>query len=114
MTFRMRAVVVTEYGGKAGIVELPAPEVAPGRILIEIAAAGMNPMDRSIAGGVWKSVMAATFPMVLGFDVAGIVGDIGEETTRFGVGKSTSARSSTSRRRSQKSSPDHIPTGSTL
>lgn len=88
MTFRMRAVVVTEYGGKAEIVELPAPEVAPGRILIKIAAAGMNPMDRSIAGGVWKSVMAATFPMILGFDVAGVVGDIGEETTRFGVRES--------------------------
>jgi NADPH:quinone reductase-like Zn-dependent oxidoreductase len=88
MTFRMRAVVVTEYGGKAGIVELPAPEVAPGQILIRIAAAGMNPMDRSIAGGVWRSVMAASFPMVLGFDVAGIVEDVGEGTTRFGVGES--------------------------
>ena len=84
----MRAVVVREYGGKAEIVELPAPEVVPGQILIKIAAAGMNPMDRSIAGGVWKSVMAATFPMILGFDVAGIVGDTGEGTTRFGVGES--------------------------
>ena len=27
MTIRMRAVVVREYGGKAEIVELPAPEV---------------------------------------------------------------------------------------
>jgi len=88
MTFRMRAVVVTEYGGKAEIVELPAPEVEPGQILIKIAAAGMNPMDRSIAGGVWKSVMAATFPMILGFDVAGIVEDVDEGTTRFGVGES--------------------------
>jgi len=84
----MRAVVVREYGGKAESVELSAPQVAPGQILIKIAAAGMNPMDRSIAGGAWKSVMAATFPMILGFDVAGIVGDIGEGTTRFGVGES--------------------------
>jgi NADPH:quinone reductase len=84
----MRAVVVREYGGKAEIVALPAPNVEPGNILIKIAAAGMNPMDRSIAGGVWKSVMAATFPMILGFDVAGIVVDIGEGTTRFRVGES--------------------------
>ena len=54
MTFHMRAVVVREYGGRAEIVELPAPEVEPGHILIKIAAAGMNPMDRSIAGGAWK------------------------------------------------------------
>jgi NADPH:quinone reductase-like Zn-dependent oxidoreductase len=88
MWFLMRAVVVMEYGGKAEIVELPKPEVGPGQILIKIAAAGMNPMDRTIAGGVWKSVMAATFPMILGFDFAGVVGDIGEEATRFGVGES--------------------------
>jgi len=84
----MRAVVVMEYGGKAEIVELPKPEVGPGKILIKIAAAGMNPMDRTIAGGVWKSVMAATFPMILGFDFAGVIGDIDEEATRFGVGES--------------------------
>src|SRR5689334_10938782 len=84
----MRAVVVREYGGKAEIVALPAPNVEPGQILIKIAAAGMNPMDRSIAGGVWKSVMAAKFPMILGFDLAGIVVDIGEGTTRFRVGES--------------------------
>jgi len=88
MTFRMRAAVVREYGGKAEIAELPAPEVALGLVLIKVAAAGMNPMDRTIAGGVWKSVMAATFPMIVGFDVAGIVGEIGEGTTRFGVGES--------------------------
>jgi len=45
MTFRMRAVVVKEYGGKAEIVEVPAPTVEPGRILIKVAAAGMNPID---------------------------------------------------------------------
>src|SRR4029077_16907446 len=83
----MRAVVVREYRGKAEIVELPPPEVEARDVLIKIAAAGMNPMDRSIARGVWKSVMAATFPMILGFDVAGIVGEIGEGTTRFGVGE---------------------------
>src|SRR5260370_39130067 len=88
MTFRMRAVVVREYEGKAEIVERAAREVEAGEIWIKLAAAGMNPMDRSIAGGVWKSVMAATIPLILGFDVAGIVGDIGEGTTRFGVGES--------------------------
>jgi NADPH:quinone reductase len=84
----MRAVVVREYGGKAEIVALPAPHVEPGHVLIKIAAAGMNPMDRSIASGVWKSVMAAKFPMILGFDVAGIVVDMGEGTTRFKIGES--------------------------
>lgn len=37
MTLAMRALVVREYGGKAEIVELSAPEVGPGRILVNAA-----------------------------------------------------------------------------
>jgi len=44
----MRAVVVTEYGGRAEAVELPAPEAQAGQVLIKVLAAGMNPMDGAI------------------------------------------------------------------
>jgi NADPH:quinone reductase-like Zn-dependent oxidoreductase len=40
----MRAVVVTEYGGRAEAVDLPAPEVQAGQVLITVLDAGMNPM----------------------------------------------------------------------
>ena len=45
----------------------------------------MNPMDRTLASGEWKP-MAATFPMVLGADGAGVVERIGEGESRFSVG----------------------------
>src|SRR5258708_36416607 len=83
----MRAVVVTEYGGRAKAVELPATEVRAGQVLIKVLAAGMNPMDRAIADGAWQSIMPAKFPMILGADVAGTVEDVGEGASRFAVGE---------------------------
>ena len=82
----MRAVVVTEYGGRAVAVDLPAPEVQAGQVLITVLAAGMNPVDRALADGAWESIMPAAFPMVLGVDVAGTVEGIGQGPNRFSVG----------------------------
>jgi len=81
----MRAVVVPEYRGRAEIIELPAPEAHAGQVLIKVLAAGMNPMDRAIAAGRWQSLMPATFPMILGADLAGTVERVGDESSRFAV-----------------------------
>jgi NADPH:quinone reductase len=81
----MRAVVVSEYGGKAEVVDLPIPEPRAGQVLIKVRAAGMNPMDRDIAAGGWQSFMPATFPMVLGVDVAGTIEADGG-SSRFAAG----------------------------
>jgi NADPH:quinone reductase len=82
----MQAVAVTEYGGRAEVRDLPTPEAQAGQVLIKVLAAGMNPMDRTIAAGGWQSVMPATFPLVLGVDVAGTVEQAGEGSSRFAVG----------------------------
>jgi NADPH:quinone reductase-like Zn-dependent oxidoreductase len=82
----MKAVVVTEYGGSAEVLDVPAPDAQAGQVLIKVLAAGMNPMDRAIAAGGWQSVMPATFPMVLGADVAGTIEKAGDGSSRFAVG----------------------------
>jgi NADPH:quinone reductase-like Zn-dependent oxidoreductase len=82
----MRAVIVGEYGGSPRVEEIPTPQAQAGQVLIRVRAAGMNPMDRAIAAGAWQSVMPATFPMVLGADVAGTVEKIGEGSSRFSAG----------------------------
>jgi NADPH:quinone reductase-like Zn-dependent oxidoreductase len=82
----MRAVIVSEYGGSPHVEDLPPPEVQEGQVLINVLAAGMNPMDRAIAAGGWESIMPATFPMILGVDVAGTVERIGSGAERFSVG----------------------------
>ena len=82
----MRAVVVNEYGGTPAVAEVPTPQPGPGQVLIKLRAAGMNPMDRSLASGDWRP-MPATFPMVLGADGAGVVERVGEGATRFSAGQ---------------------------
>jgi NADPH:quinone reductase len=81
----LRAITVTEYGAPPAIAELRTPEPGPGQVLLKMRAAGMNPMDRTLASGDWRP-MPATFPMVLGADGAGVVEKLGEGTSRFSVG----------------------------
>src|SRR5712671_5059956 len=82
----MRAVTVTEYGATSAMAEVATPEPGPGQVLIKLRAAGMNPMDRTLASGAWKP-MPATFPMVLGADGAGVVEKLGEGTSRYSGGE---------------------------
>ena len=82
----MRAITVSEYGASPSVTELPRPQPGPGQVLIAVQAAGMNPMDMQIAAGGWKDRMPATFPMVLGADLAGIVEGGGPGAIRFTPG----------------------------
>ena len=81
----MRAITVTEYGATPSMVEMPTPEPGQGQVRLKLRAAGMNPMDRTLAAGDWRP-MPAMFPMVLGADCAGAVEKLGEGTSRFSVG----------------------------
>jgi NADPH:quinone reductase len=82
----MRAITVSAYGSRPAVTELPTPQAGPGQVLIAIQVAGMNPMDANIAKGGWQAVMPATFPMVLGADLAGTVREDGLGATRFAPG----------------------------
>jgi NADPH:quinone reductase len=81
----MRAVIVNEYGGTPVVAEIPTPQPGPSQVLIKVRASGVNPMDRWLASGAQRSE-AATFPLVLGADGAGIVEQIGAGATRFAPG----------------------------
>jgi NADPH:quinone reductase len=81
----MRAVTVSEYGATPAVGEMPQPKPGQGQVLVRLRAAGMNPMDRTLASGTWKP-LPATFPMVLGADGAGVVEEVGEGTSRYSIG----------------------------
>jgi len=82
----MQAIAVKEYGAAPELTDVPDPQPGPGQVLIKIDAAGMNPMDRMISSGGWKDVMPATFPLVLGADLAGVVETVGEGAGKFSPG----------------------------
>ena len=79
----MRAITVNEYGAAPALTEMPDPQPGSGQLLIKTEAAGMNPMDSTIANGGWKEMMPASFPLILGADLAGVIEAVGEGAGKF-------------------------------
>ncbi|MET7325434.1 NADP-dependent oxidoreductase [Streptomyces sp. NPDC005549] len=90
----MRAFLVEKYGGEAGMraAEVPAPRVGADDVLVEIHAAGVNPLDLRIRNGDFKAFLPYRLPLVLGNDLAGTVVRVGPSVTRFAVGDEVFAR----------------------
>ncbi|MFI5715170.1 NADP-dependent oxidoreductase [Nocardia sp. NPDC051750] len=66
--------------------DLPTPKLFPGSVLIEVRAAGVNPVDWKAMSGGLDSLIDAAFPVIPGWDVAGTVIDTGLDTPEFAVG----------------------------
>src|SRR6516165_7216544 len=85
---KARAVRFDQYGGRDVLyvadIEVPAP--APGGVLVEIRAAGINPGEAAIRSGALHEQFPATFPSGEGSDLAGVVVQIGDEVDDFAVG----------------------------
>lgn len=84
----MKAMAYARYGGPEVLAptELPTPKVAPGSVLIQVKAAGVNPVDWKIMAGNLDGIMDTTFPVVPGWDVAGVVAAVGFDTPEFSPG----------------------------
>ncbi len=66
--------------------ELPVPKPAPNQVLVQVAAAGVNPIDRRLRGGELQEYITRTFPVVPGWDLAGRIAEVGDEVTDWHVG----------------------------
>ncbi len=66
--------------------DLPVPEIGTGEILVRVKAAGVNPVDWKIREGYLKDLFPCEFPIILGWDAAGIIEKVGREVTRFKEG----------------------------
>ncbi|GAB3477769.1 NADP-dependent oxidoreductase [Nocardiopsis coralliicola] len=67
-------------------VELDDPKVAPGEVLVRVKAAGVNPADWKLAAGGLDPIMETGFPLVPGWDVAGVVEAVGFDAGEFSIG----------------------------
>jgi NADPH:quinone reductase-like Zn-dependent oxidoreductase len=85
MPVSMRAIRQQTLGGPEvlELVDVPRPEPGPTEVLVRVTAAGVNPVD-------WKTRARGAFlgepPFTLGWDVAGVVEELGLGVTRFEVG----------------------------
>jgi len=58
----------------------------PGEILVQVHAAGLNPIDNMIPKGMFKPILRLQLPATLGSDLAGVVVEVGSRVTRFKTG----------------------------
>lgn len=79
----MRAVRLHAFGGPEVLVEevVARPEPGPGELRVRVIAAGVNPLDAWVRQGSSRAL-----PLVLGWDVAGVVDAVGPGVTRLGPG----------------------------
>ncbi len=84
----MRALHYDEFGGidKFTVGELPDPHIGPDTMLVKVVAAGINPVDYKLREGYLNGLIDTVFPIVPGWDVAGIVVRPGLDTPEYAVG----------------------------
>jgi NADPH:quinone reductase-like Zn-dependent oxidoreductase len=84
----MRAVRFDKYGGLEvlQVVEVARPIPGPGKVLVRVKAAGINPGEAMIRKGLLADRWPATFPSGQGSDLAGIVEQLGPGVAKFAVG----------------------------
>ena len=84
----MKALTFKRYGKspEIGFADVPRPAPKPDELLVQVHAAGLNPIDNIIPQGTFKPVLHFQLPATLGSDLAGVVVEVGSRVTRFKPG----------------------------
>lgn len=81
----MRAIVIRDTGPSTLLepADLPVPRCGRGELLVRVHAAGVNPIDWKMRAGRFRFLAGRRFPVVLGFDAAGVVEEVGRDVAGF-------------------------------
>jgi NADPH:quinone reductase-like Zn-dependent oxidoreductase len=84
----MKAAQINEYGTDVVVINrnVNTPEIASGKVLVKVHAAGVNPFDWKIREGYVPSTGKFSFPITLGGDFAGTVMDVEEGVSLYRTG----------------------------
>lgn len=84
----MKAITYGTYGGPDVLeyTDVRDPKVGPDAVLVRVRAASVNPVDWKIQAGYLDAALDAVFPVVPGWDVAGVVEQVGVGVTEFAPG----------------------------
>lgn len=90
----MKAFIIDRYGKKVALraTEMPEPELGKDDVLVQIHAAGVNPLDLKIRDGEFKMILPYRMPLILGNDLAGVVVRVGSQVQQFKPGDEVYAR----------------------
>lgn len=95
----MKAIVIDNYGGKEQLKEreMEKPAIHENQVLVEIHATSINPIDWKLREGYLKEMLPWEFPIILGWDAAGVIAEVGANVKHFSVGDRVFARPATTR-----------------
>jgi NADPH:quinone reductase-like Zn-dependent oxidoreductase len=85
----MKAVQIEKYGDASVVsiqTEVPEPSIRNDQVLVEVHAAGLNPIDWKIRFGYLKQMFPLQFPVTLGIDLAGVIVKVGPHVRGFRSG----------------------------
>jgi len=84
----MKGVSYSRFGGSEVLEyrELPEPKLSQNAVIVRMKAAGINPADIALQAGVGEGLMDTWFPVVPGWDLAGIVEHVGAGVSEFKQG----------------------------
>src|SRR3989449_6833923 len=84
----MKAIRIHNYGGPEVLQyeDAPRPQPQAGEILVRVHAAGVNPIDWKVREGHMKDFWPHKFPLILGWDLSGVVEELGRGVSRFKIG----------------------------
>ncbi|NKC02242.1 MAG: zinc-binding dehydrogenase [Pseudomonadales bacterium] len=84
----MKAVYYQEHGEPTVLQsgELPDPEAKADEVLVQVAAAGVNPIDRRLRAGELQEYIKREFPVVPGWDFSGRIVGLGSNVTDWKIG----------------------------
>ena len=88
----MRAVAYQNYNSNIEIIEVAKPKLQDKSVLVEVHAAGINPIDNILHAGYLQQMLELSFPHIMGYDVSGIVVEVGKEVRGVKVGDEVFAR----------------------
>lgn len=94
MTTTMKAVRIHTYGGPEVLAyeEAPRPEAGENEVLIKVAAAGVNPVDWKVREGYLAAWINHSLPLILGWDVSGVVQEVGPGVSNLTPGEAVYTR----------------------
>jgi NADPH:quinone reductase-like Zn-dependent oxidoreductase len=81
----MNAIRIYNYGGPEVLLheQAPRPRLKKGEVLIRVHAAGVNPLDGKVRAGELKEIIQHKLPLIPGWDVSGVVEEVGAGVSQF-------------------------------
>jgi NADPH:quinone reductase-like Zn-dependent oxidoreductase len=90
----MKAVRIHQYGDAHTLQyeDVEKPTVRSDDVLIRVVGTSVNPIDWKIRQGHLKEMIPYDMPIILGWDVSGVVVEVGEKVSKFKVGDNVYSR----------------------